>query len=223
MAIVVVFALSLVVLHSYIKADFVVFLWATLETCCWAAADIMILFLKSSYLSIGQNSAMETIHPHHTLEPITLGIQEFFFMSKQWGSFWRIDIDSLLSSILSTDLEIKSTQIILGFQIQPVWAVRLKYTQCGQWFSIISTIQGNTMAEPLLSLLLWGYIIAIITPMCQAHTCDWVLAPGLTPSASKQWTSVVHLKLRVKPCQQRLPLTKSKKEKITDLLQQLQL
>ena len=87
MAIVVVFALSLVVLHSYIKADFVVFLWATLETCCWAAADIMILFLKSSYLSIGQNSAMETIHPHHTLEPITLGIQEFFFMSKQWGSF----------------------------------------------------------------------------------------------------------------------------------------
>ena len=35
------------------------------------------------------------------------------------------------------------------------------------------------MAKHLLWLLLWGSTIAVITPMHQAHTCDWVLALGL--------------------------------------------
>ena len=50
-------------------------------------------------------------------------------------------------------------------------------------FQVFSTIQGNTVAKSILSLLLRSYTNAIITRMRQAHTCGWVRAPGPTPSA----------------------------------------
>ena len=59
-----------------------------------------------------------------------------------------------------------------------VWEVKVEkpsqWLTLGHCFSIISGIQRKTMAKPLLSHLLWGSAIAIITPMIQASTCGWV-------------------------------------------------
>ena len=70
----------------------------------------------------------------------------------------------------------------------------LKIPHGGPLFSSISTSQGKTMANPLLSLWLRGSTIAAITPMRQACTCGPVLGPGLTPSAPKQLKWDVHVK-----------------------------
>ena len=51
--------------------------------------------------------------------------------------------------------------------------------------------------------------------MRQARTCVEVRAPGLTPSAPKQWKSDVHVQSQ-NPVSARLPQTKSKKEKIIE-------
>ena len=57
------------------------------------------------------------------------------------------------------------------------------------FFQVFSIIQGKSMAKPSLLPLLWGYTKAIITLMSHTSKCGWVRAPGLTPSAPKQWKS----------------------------------
>ena len=61
----------------------------------------------------------------------------------------------------------------------------------GPCFQVFSTIQGKTRAKrSFCSEAAWGSTIAIITPMCQAHSCGSVRALVRvcpTPRAPKHW------------------------------------
>ena len=67
---------------------------------------------------------------------------------------------------------------------------------------------GNNAASQKLR----SYTIAIITPMRQARTCVWVLAPRSTPSGPKQWSQMFIL--RLKPCLREIATDEILKENI---------
>ena len=81
------------------------------------------------------------------------------------------------------------------------------------FFKYFQQFKEKPMAKPFLSLLLSGYTIAVIMPMHQASTCGWVLAPGQTPRAPKQWKAR-SLILMLRADSARSPLTKFKKKSV---------
>ena len=88
------------------------------------------------------------------------------------------------------------------------WAFKRSLTR-PTFFTFLYNSGNNAASQKLRS-----YTIAIITPMRQARTCVWVLAPRSTPSGPKHWSQMFIL--RLKPCLREIATDKILKENIIE-------
>ena len=88
-----------------------------------------------------------------------------------------------------------STRQVLRHKVGGTWRA--------WWTTLDVTGVEICMGQAFLGHFLWGSTITgtIVTHMCQARTCGWVLAPGPTPSAPNSGSHGVHVKSITLPAQ----------------------